>query len=237
MSSLSDALLEFFYPTNATCMGCNTLLGTDGSWLCEACRARLRPMHESERARCPICGHFLTAQGRCRCCSRWEEKTLTLVRSAYVFQGPARGVVHRLKYRGVRLLAPSMANDMAQTLLAEDMPLPDAFVPVPMTARRERMRGYNQSRLLAEELSGITHVPLLDALTRLRANKQNARLSAAQRRENMRGAFSCIGDVSGMRLMLVDDVFTTGATSLACAKALLEKGAEEVTLITFAAAE
>ena len=218
-------------------MGCSTPLGTDGSWLCAKCRNDLIPMRESERPRCPVCGHFLSAQGKCRCCSRWEERTLTMARSAYVFQGPARGIVHRLKYRGVQRLAPSMARDMAKTLFDEEIPLPDAFVPVPMTARRMRMRGYNQSLLLAEELCRTVSVPMRDVLVRNHSFGQNAKLSAAQRRENMRGAFSCREDVSGMTLMLVDDVFTTGATSLACAKALLERGAKEVSLITFAAAE
>jgi ComF family protein len=113
----------------------------------------------------------------------------------------------------------------------------DLLVPVPLHPRRLRERGFNQSALLAAELGRRTARPMLaDALVRRRDTAPQAGLTAAARRRNVRDAFAVArrGSVAGRVVTLVDDVFTTGATALACARVLRGAGAREVRLVTIA---
>ena len=166
----------------------------------------------------------------------WENHMLSMARSAFSYEPPVPGVVLHMKYGGVTKMGDWMASLMAEAIEGEGMPRPDALVPVPMHRRRVRERGYNQAAMLAKSLSACTGVPVVEALVRTRYTKQQARLGAAQRRRNLDNAFRVVSPVRGMRLMLVDDVLTTGTTASKCAVALTEAGAFDVTLITFAAA-
>jgi ComF family protein len=141
--------------------------------------------------------------------------------------------VHRFKFADLSSLAGVMAASMAAMV---DWQV-DAVVPVPLTPPRERQRGYNQSRLLAKVIAERIDAPLLPALRRRGHSHPQARSqSAEERRRNVRDAFEARTSepVSGLGLLLVDDVATTGATLDACARALLSAGAREVTAVTFA---
>jgi ComF family protein len=154
------------------------------------------------------------------------------------FDDVARTLVHAFKY-GDRLdLAPMMGRWMAtagHSLTAEA----DAIIPVPLHWRRYWARRFNQSALLAEAIAKASGVPLvLGALKRVKATPQQVGLSQSARALNVQGAFrvspSGKATVVGHRLILVDDVITTGATVDACARALLRAGAAEVNVLTFA---
>ncbi len=112
----------------------------------------------------------------------------------------------------------------------------DGFVPVPLHRLRKRERGFNQAEELALGLSEATEIPLLQPLQRVVATRQQALLTRAQRWENIRGAFSLApkADVKGKRLILIDDVLTTGATVETCARVLKKAGAAEVAVLTVA---
>jgi len=159
-------------------------------------------------------------------------------RAAVRFDDVARTLVHALKY-GDRLdLAPTLGLWMARAgrdLLAEA----DAVVPVPLHWRRLWARRFNQSALLADAVARDSRRPVLhDALRRVKATPQQVGLTRAQRAENVQGAFrmSATGRaaVAGRRLVLVDDVLTTGATAEGCARTLLRAGAANVDVLTFA---
>jgi ComF family protein len=159
-------------------------------------------------------------------------------RAAVRFDDVARTLVHALKY-GDRLdLAPMMGCWMAmagRSLTAEA----DAIIPVPLHWRRYWARRFNQSALLAEAIAKASQVPLvLGALRRVKATPQQVGLSQSARALNVQGAFrvspSGKAAVAGRRLILVDDVITTGATVDASARALLRAGAAEVNVLTFA---
>jgi ComF family protein len=159
-------------------------------------------------------------------------------RAAVRFDDVARTLVHALKY-GDRLdLAPMMGRWMAtagRSLTAEA----DAIIPVPLHWRRYWARRFNQSALLAEAIAKASQVPLvLGALRRVKATPQQVGLSQSARALNVQGAFrvspSGKAAVAGRRLILVDDVITTGATVDASARALLRAGAAEVNVLTFA---
>jgi len=113
----------------------------------------------------------------------------------------------------------------------------DGIVPVPLTARALRQRGFNQTLLLARVLSRLTKVPVsMDLLYKKRETLPQIGLGAKERQSNLRGAFKVVGNARGKRLILLDDVMTTGATVRECSKALIRAGAKEVVVVTLARA-
>lgn len=146
-----------------------------------------------------------------------------------------RQAIHHLKYSSSQDLATPLGEMMVSYW--QDVPLPaDVIVPVPLHARRLRERGYNQAALLARELGKGMGLPVLEnALVRVRDTSSQVDLSAQKRKENMRGAFHCPDDRSaGKRVLLVDDVYTTGATLEACSLALRQRGVHTVWALTLA---
>jgi ComF family protein len=159
-------------------------------------------------------------------------------RAAVRYDGVARDLVHAFKY-GDRLdLAPVMGRWMARAG-RELFGQADALVPVPLHWRRQWARRLNQSAALAAEISRASGVITLNGvLKRKRATPQQVGLSKAERAANMQGAFKVSADsaaaVRGKRLILVDDVLTSGATAEACTKTLLRAGAAHVDVLVFA---
>jgi ComF family protein len=154
------------------------------------------------------------------------------------FEGGLRTLVHELKYRGRRRVAARLAelfvgDDAVRSLLTPGAVL----VPVPLHPLRRRERGFNQSELLACELARRSGLAVAEtALVRRKDTAPQTGLSAADRRRNVAGAFAVRrrAAVAGRRVVLVDDVFTTGATALACARALHDAGAGAVRVLTVA---
>ena len=231
LENMGNAVLELVWAKQVRCQGCGDLSGADEAYLCGVCAHRLEELRPPESPRCLGCGNPVEA----RCiCKRMPHVAFS--RFAFYYQGPVRGIVRNLKYHAVTCMADWMAAAMYEILLREDW-LEDvhALVPVPMPPKRMKTRGYNQAQLLANALAEQTGLPVLDLLERTRETPQQARLSSAQRRENMRGAFRAKVDARGLCLLLIDDVRTTGATLEACAAALRQASASQVYALTFAA--
>ena len=159
-------------------------------------------------------------------------------RAAVRYDDIARALVHALKYGDRIDLAPIMGRWMARAgrELLEDA---DAMIPVPLHWRRLWARRFNQSALLAQAISRETGVAVSDtALRRVKATAQQVGLTQSERAQNVQGAFRVPtnrkAEVAGRRIVLVDDVLTSGATSDACARALLRAGARNVDLVVFA---
>jgi ComF family protein len=155
------------------------------------------------------------------------------LRSLAPHVAPWREAVQALKYEGLRVLAEPLSAEMAR--YGERMlPRPQVIVPVPLHTDRQRERGYNQSALLAQGLGWRWGVPVVEeALLRTRSTRAQVGLSGEERRENVRGAFA--GPTTALRdqrVLLVDDVCTTGATLEECAHALREAGAATVWALT-----
>jgi ComF family protein len=159
-------------------------------------------------------------------------------RAAVRYDDIARTLVHALKYQDRTDLAPAMGRWMARAgkeLLSEA----DIMVPVPLHWRRGWSRRYNQSGALAKVISRQSGVKVAsEALRRVRATEQQIGLSRPQRASNVQGAFKVaadrMADIHGRRVILIDDVLTTGATVDACARVLLRAKAAQVDLLTFA---
>jgi ComF family protein len=159
-------------------------------------------------------------------------------RAAVRYDDVARALVHALKYGDRIDLAPVMGRWMARAG-HELLDGADALVPVPLHWRRLWARRFNQSALLSQAIARETGVPVADAaLKRTKPTAQQVGLSQSERAQNVQGAFRVPPDrnvdVAGRKLVLVDDVLTSGATSDACARALLRAGAQSVDLLVFA---
>jgi len=215
----------------AACLLCDApVAGREGDALvCSLCRARWRPV---VGPLCHRCGQPAFGDLECRICAAWPPG-LTSVRSAVWLEPSARRAVHFLKYEGWWRVAEAMAEAM-RTL--EPLTGQVSLIPVPLGARRARDRGYNQSERIGAELGRRTGLPIRrELLRRVRETRTQTALTPEARQANLTGAFGCHG-AAGMALVLVDDVFTTGATLVAAAAALTAAGAARVEAVTFARA-
>jgi len=156
-------------------------------------------------------------------------------RAAALFRSPLREAIHQFKYEGLRALASILGEMLYDSWEAQPWPV-ELIVPVPLHPIRLRERGYNQSALLARELARHIRLPVAErALLRIHPTPPQVGLNAEQRAENVRNAFRCGDDsLRGKRVLLIDDVLTTGSTLRACAQALLEGGAQAVWALTLA---
>jgi ComF family protein len=155
------------------------------------------------------------------------------VRAPFAYAGAARTAVLNLKFRSGRYLVPLMGELLCTRLDAVQF---DLVVPVPLSSRRLRDRGFNQAALLAVHVADALQAELdCGVLARVERQSQR-RLNATRRLVNLHGAFSFTGqtDVLGRRVLLVDDVVTTGATASACADTLAEAGASRICVLAFA---
>lgn len=181
--------------------------------------------------------HPLAADGRCRLCV----SGLTGFQRAWCwgeYDGALRKLIHLFKYGRVAALAQPFGEMLAQALPRSFAA--DVLVPMPLHWFRHWRRGFNQSELLARALSKRTGIPTVSsALKRSRSTPPQAGLTGAQRRQNVVGAFEVNRKelIEGKHVVLVDDVFTTGATAGACAVALRKAGARDVSVLTVARAD
>lgn len=183
---------------------------------------------------CSSCGEPRTRGGRCARCQRGGLTALDWARSAHRFDGTIRHAIHRFKYGGERAWAPLLAALVAEH---DDLGRPafDLLVPVPLAAARERERGYNQAEDLTRALADLWKLEVAAYLRRTRATPPQVGLDRAARLVNVAGAFAWRGErLRGARVLLVDDVMTTGATGEACAVALKAAGAGFVGILTLA---
>jgi ComF family protein len=194
--------------------------------VCGVCRSRWRPVPHPV---CDRCGQPAFGDLECRMCAEWPPG-LVRVRSAVWLAGGAHNAVHQLKYEGWWRVADAMAEAMAAL---EPLTGQVSLIPIPLGAGRLRSRGYNQSERLATALAARTGLGVrTDLLSRARETRTQTALTPDARRANVAGAFAA-HRASGLRVVLVDDVFTTGATLTAAASALAGAGAERVEAVTF----
>jgi ComF family protein len=150
------------------------------------------------------------------------------------YDGVLRELIHLFKYGRIRTLAKPLGNHLALAIPREQRF--DLIVPMPLHWRRRWQRGFNQAELLAREIARRCSLPVVSSVRRVRATPAQAGLSNSERRRNVSKAFAVRRKrlVEGRRVLLIDDVMTTGATASACARVLRDAGAKYVALLTLA---
>lgn len=208
VNRLSGLGLDLLFPRR--CAGC----GVEGSLLCIKCQRSLPPLD-----------HPIT-----------RTPDIDGIRSLFAYGGVMRQAILHLKYYDVKALAAPLAQLLKRSLDSEPLPF-DMLIPVPVHPRRLRERGYNQSTLIARELSKLISVPLADGVLIRRKNTppQARTPSLEERQRNVDGAFYCRRhNLKGKHILLIDDVCTSGATLGACASVLKSVGAASVWGLTLA---
>ncbi len=216
---LQREVADFIFPPR--CVGCRTR----GQWFCAACR------NAASRVPSSICKQCGAPTPELHTCSRcWKTPPrFDALRARYFFEGTVRQAIHLFKYRRSRHMVGPLAELLLESI-EPDFAKSDAVVPVPLHERRLRERSYNQSQLLASEVSQALGIVLVDnSLVRLRDTKPQMRLPAEDRSQNVRDAFGTIDhSLAGKKVLLIDDVCTTGATLSECASALKKTGVATV---------
>ncbi|MDI6892223.1 MAG: ComF family protein [Actinomycetota bacterium] len=226
LGEIFKGLVDLVFPP--TCHVCDSFSEQS---LCADCFSSL-PLIDSPL--CRRCGkpcHL--AVDECREC-RGRKCYFSTARSAGFYEGNLKEATHSFKYGNGRKLAPIFARLMVEKM-EKDLGI-DLVTYVPLSLSKERRRGYNQARLLALEISDLIGKPCIPALIQIKETVDQSKLSPRERRENVRRAFlSAAGvDIRGRFLLLIDDVFTTGATVNECSRALLAGGAKDVHVLTLA---
>jgi ComF family protein len=241
LDHLYDAALALVYPQACAVCAASVESRHDGV-ACASCWRSTRLFAEKDTL-CWKCGLFTEAavsQDRRMSirCGECDDDVFTAARACGIYDGALRASVLELKRQ------PHVASRLARLMLATQQrpPLNSAnlIIPVPLHSERERERGFNQAALLARELARLSQLPLDEhsVVRRVHTERHRAGMDARARRESVAEAFAIRHPklVAGQRVLLVDDVFTTGATVSACAAALKDAGAEEVFVLTIARA-
>ncbi len=226
-------VLEFFLPR--LCLFCGAAVGEVAAQaICPECEARIEWV---ESPLCTCCGVVFPARdGLDRLCGlcQTEPPPFARARAAALYEGPAADAVKRFKFARRMAYLPLMQSWLQRPACLELAAGADLLVPVPLHPRRLKARGFNQALLLAQ---GLTEAPVaLDVLLRVRHTVPQLKLNPRERRDNVKGAFAVPDParVKGKKILLVDDLFTTGATVRECARVLRRAGARRVEVLTVA---
>jgi len=235
MNAYAKSLLDLVFPRS--CAGCHGRAGDELRYLCWNCMAEIRLVMPPY---CLLCGD--PAYGElpnayfCQAC-RKQKPFFDCARSAAVYTGLIKEMILDFKYRGAIWLSPDLGQLMFACLRTHfSAPDIDGVTYVPLHKTRERERTYNQSFLLANEIAGRLNGKASDYLERVQATTSQTHLTSAGRADNVKNKFAVKKEhnLAGQRILLVDDVMTTGATVNECARVLKNGGAREVLVLTAA---
>jgi ComF family protein len=231
-----EKFLQFLLPRQCPC--CEKFLEEGQEGICTACLSKI---HWIEPPFCSVCGTpFVSREAGSHPCGAClvKKKYFTMARALGFYEGSLQEAIHRWKYQGKTHLTPFLGEWMAEGLSRYwDSYQFDLLVPVPLHLHRLRERGFNQTLLLVKELSRRTGIPYQKrVLQKRRPTIPQVDLSGIEREKGVKGVFHIIRgeQLEGKSILLVDDVYTTGATVNECSKVLLAGGAERVDVLTLA---
>lgn len=239
VQEVASGITDILFPP--TCLMCGiALTGDDRYPFCADC---LNAMHRVAPPLCPSCGRpFTAAPGEDHLCEECIllHSPFSIARAWGRYEGVLLDAIHLFKYHGRISVGEALGRMMAKvpptSLAIRSYSL---VVPVPLHPKRLRERGFNQSLILARQIAKQHAIPLdFSALRRRSHTEAQVNLSGKERRANVRGAFAVTdrSKIKRHRILLVDDVYTTGSTVMECANVLMQNGAREVAVLTLARA-
>lgn len=232
MKGIFNNLLELIYPTQCV------LCGQSGQLVCPGCLQSLSLIDSKANSKiCLKCGkpcYYMVEQ--CRDC-RDKRFAFSQSRSLGLYQGDLRELVHKFKYGNSRGLADIFAGLLIERIDSDFFAV-DLITSVPLSKNKQKQRGFNQAQLLAQSLALKLDRKFADVLYQSKDTQDQSKLQANERRKNVRNAFSVKQDPGqkGSKILLIDDVFTTGSTVNECSKVLKRAGAGSVRVATIARA-
>jgi len=215
--------IDWFFPPH--CLGCNI----EGEIICPDCYAAIKRVPKNT---CPYCNAYVSKSGHCPHCNN-HKPAYSKFRAFAYYGGVIREAVHHLKYQNDIGVSRVLAGYLLKVVQAENWDF-DLIVPVPLSRRKFEQRGYNQAERLAIPLAKDFSTPLsTDALIRIKENDSQVNLDVNSRRENVRGVFEADpAVVKGKKILLVDDVLTTGATMESASQALKDAKSGTIYAVT-----
>ncbi len=227
---LISGILNYIYPSDCPLCGNNTD-NVKYAPLCIQCWSGIKRYSGPS---CRVCGTPFSSEYSDLCAGcRKKPPFFSRAMSFGIYDNALATAINLYKFHGARRLH----RQLGKFLLQLEIPRSDGLVQVPLSIKGLRARGFNQSLLLAKVVSDNAKIPLfMDGLVKKKETLPQVGLSGKERVSNLKGAFMAGRDFTGMRLMLIDDVMTTGATANECSKQLLKAGAEDVTVLTLARA-
>ncbi|MCL5773123.1 MAG: ComF family protein [Firmicutes bacterium] len=223
-----NGLLDVFFPPLCVFCGC-----FDEKSLCKNCRKKIEFIGNSC---CKLCGYPLNKLNDSAVCDcKVERFSFEKAVSAAVYEGSLKDAIHRFKYYRKKVLAHAFSRLMEECYRNFIKDPVDFIVPVPLFKKKESERGYNQSELLAKNLGKFLGIPVRNFILRIKDTASQTKLGRTERRENVKSAFQYQGP-PGMeaKVLIVDDIMTTGATVNECARILKEAGNFKVYVLTLA---
>lgn len=251
---LWNSLMEILFPRRKECIVCGrTTVGPD--CLCRCCQDKII---KRGSVYCPVCGRYwqekgLIPEGRELAAAGYESAMGNQVRASMCedclyspppyfaarslgeYGGALKDSIYLFKYQRHRSLAVCLGRLLAELFLQEKVFYgTHVLVPVPLSNEKIRERGFNQCELLAMETGRRLGIPVRNCLRKVKNTPSQSKLTRGSRRESVKGAFQLRANLSGEQILLIDDIFTTGATAGECAQVLLEGGAAKVGVMTLA---
>lgn len=229
----NNILLDLLYPKNITCICCGEdYFVSDEKCICPIC---LTKIHKIEGKICLRCGQEInTIDKYCDLCK--QPKPYDVARACFVYEDKIVAIIRNLKFHNRKYLAKNIAYWLFELYKKENFDC-DIIVPVPMTNERLKKRGYNHSTLIAKHLGELLNIPVDEQnLCKIKETKTQVGLGYKLRRKNLQGSFKTKDRTffKDKKVLIIDDVFTTGATIECCATALKKGKAKSVFALTFA---
>lgn len=215
--------IDWVFPPH--CLGC----GLEGEVICPECYGTIKRVPTNV---CPYCNAYVSKLGYCPNCAN-RKPAYTQYRAFAYYGGVIREAIHQLKYQNDVGVARVLASYLLKVIQAENWEI-DLVIPIPLSKRKQEQRGYNQAERLARPVAEALKKPLsTEGLSRIREKASQVDLNVQSRRENVRGVFEAEpAIVKGKRILLIDDVFTTGATLESASQALRDAKSDRVYAVT-----
>ncbi|MDF2616214.1 MAG: phosphoribosyltransferase [Sedimentibacter sp.] len=238
MKAYVESLLELLYPEKNTCFFCETHdEEINDRYICQDCK---RTMKKIVPPICIKCSKPIDMNAPDELCSdcRKNDHSFEMSRSVYAYEGSVKKGIYMFKYYNKPYFYRFFGKCLVDCMKNNEYNKFDMVVPVPLHRSKLRIRGYNQSSLLAKYISRNTDIPYGDVLKRIKKTPKQSQMTKEERRKNLKEAFdvkgSKIESLTGKTVLLVDDVYTTGSTADECSKTLLKNGASKIYVMTIA---